>query len=87
MAGQLKVETSAFVPCVRDWCCAGILGMPNGAFLYADQLLSVLTAKSEQGGFKDLVIYVVGCMCSYKSLILYFYVTWLFAFRKVILSA
>lgn len=33
--------------------------MPNGAFLYADQLLSVLTAKSEQGGFKDLVIYVV----------------------------
>ena len=34
---------------------AGILGMPNGAFLYADQLNEVLTAKSEQGGFKDLV--------------------------------
>ena len=29
--------------------------MPNGAFLYADQLNEVLTAKSEQGGFKDLV--------------------------------
>ena len=29
--------------------------MPNGAFLYADQLNQVLTAKSEQGGFKDLV--------------------------------
>lgn len=44
-----------------DQCCgtAGILGMPNGPFLYADQLLQVLTAKSEQGGFKDLVIYVV----------------------------
>lgn len=41
--------------------------MPNGPFLYADQLLSVLTAKSEQGGFKDLVIYVVRCMCSSKS--------------------
>jgi hypothetical protein len=41
---------------------AGILGMPNGPFLYADQLLDVLTAKSEQGGFKDLVIYVV---CSF----------------------
>ena len=33
----------------------GILGMPNGAFLYADQLNEVLTAKSEQGGFKELV--------------------------------
>ena len=31
----------------------GILGMPNGAFLYADQLLEVLTAKSEQGGFRS----------------------------------
>ncbi len=29
--------------------------MPNGAFLYADQLNEVLTAKSEQGGFKELV--------------------------------
>ena len=29
--------------------------MPNGAFLYADQLNQVLTAKSEQGGFKELV--------------------------------
>lgn len=37
--------------------------MPNGPFLYADQLLSVLTAKSEQGGFKDLVIYVVRSIC------------------------
>ncbi|CAL8462896.1 g2430 [Coccomyxa elongata] len=44
-----------------DHGAPGILGMPNGAFLYADQLLSVLTAKSEQGGFKDLVIYVEAC--------------------------
>ena len=27
--------------------------MPNGPFLYADQLLDVLTAKSEQGGFRS----------------------------------
>ncbi|KAK9907315.1 hypothetical protein WJX75_001305 [Coccomyxa subellipsoidea] len=44
-----------------DHGAPGILGMPNGPFLYADQLLSVLTAKSEQGGFKDLVIYVEAC--------------------------
>lgn len=49
--------------CMNIRCCAGILGMPNGPFLYADQLLSVLTAKSEQGGFKDLVIYVVRSIC------------------------
>ncbi|CAK0784835.1 hypothetical protein CVIRNUC_008040 [Coccomyxa viridis] len=44
-----------------DHGAPGILGMPNGAFLYADQLNEVLTAKSEQGGFKDLVIYVEAC--------------------------
>lgn len=45
--------------------------MPNGPFLYADQLLSVMTAKSQQGGFKDLVIYVV---CSHPPSLLLFYI-------------
>ncbi|CAL5223295.1 g5786 [Coccomyxa viridis] len=44
-----------------DHGAPGILGMPNGAFLYADQLNEVLTAKSEQGGFKELVIYIEAC--------------------------
>lgn len=35
--------------------------MPNGAFLYADQLNEVLTAKSDQGGFKELVSLGVFC--------------------------
>ena len=59
--------------------------MPNGPFLYADQLLSVLTAKSEQGGFKDLVIYVV--RAPHATDTLYFAVTWPFVFCNLVLRA
>ena len=40
---------------------AGILGMPNGAFLYADELLGALANKSAANGFKDMVLYIEAC--------------------------
>ena len=39
----------------------GILGMPNGAFLYADELLGALANKSAANGFKDMVLYIEAC--------------------------
>ena len=38
--------------------------MPNGPFLYADQLLDVLTAKSEQGGFRSVTLLLLSLKTS-----------------------
>ncbi len=35
--------------------------MPNGAFLYADELLGALANKSAAGGFRDMVLYIEAC--------------------------
>ena len=35
--------------------------MPNGAFLYADELLGALANKSAANGFKDMVLYIEAC--------------------------
>ena len=57
--------------------------MPNGAFLYADELLGALANKSAANGFKDMVLYIEACesgsifearLCS----CLYHAVTWWF---------
>lgn len=40
---------------------AGILGMPNGPFLYADQFLDTLRTKSQSNGFADMVVYIEAC--------------------------
>ena len=40
---------------------AGILGMPNGPFLYADELLGALANKSAANGFRDMVLYIEAC--------------------------
>ena len=53
-AGQAAGTCSSGMTFSVGTACAGILGMPNGPFLYADQLLDVLTAKSEQGGFRSV---------------------------------
>lgn len=44
-----------------DHGAPGILGMPSGPFLYADQLHAVLTRRSKQNGFKEMVIYIEAC--------------------------
>ena len=35
--------------------------MPNGAFLYADELLGALVNKSAANGFRDMVLYIEAC--------------------------
>ncbi|KAK9843400.1 hypothetical protein WJX81_000515 [Elliptochloris bilobata] len=44
-----------------DHGAPGILGMPNGAFLYADELLGALANKSAANGFRDMVLYIEAC--------------------------
>jgi legumain len=44
-----------------DHGAPGILGMPTGNFLYADQLIKTLKHKAASKGFADLVIYVEAC--------------------------
>eukprot|EP00887_Chlorella_sp_A99_P007632 scaffold20.g7632.t1 len=44
-----------------DHGAPGILGMPSGPFLYADQLHEVLANKSRHGGFKEMVLYIEAC--------------------------
>eukprot|EP00884_Botryococcus_braunii_P000248 jgi/Botrbrau1/10223/Bobra.0362s0013.1 len=44
-----------------DHGAPGILGMPNGPFLYADQFLETLRSKSESRGFADMVVYIEAC--------------------------
>lgn len=39
-----------------DHGAPGILGMPSGPFLYADQLHAVLAARSRANGFKEMVV-------------------------------
>ena len=39
-----------------DHGAPGILGMPTGAFLYADQLNKVITDRSRSNGFKEAVL-------------------------------
>lgn len=40
---------------------SGILGMPYGPFLYADDLVSALHSKGTLGGFRELVMFVEAC--------------------------
>lgn len=44
-----------------DHGAPGILGMPSGPFLYADQLMDTLKAKAKHRGFADLVLYIEAC--------------------------
>ncbi|KAK9868632.1 hypothetical protein WJX84_003492 [Apatococcus fuscideae] len=44
-----------------DHGAPGIVGMPSGSFLYADQLHKTLREKAAHKGFKDLVIYMEAC--------------------------
>ncbi|KAK9819341.1 hypothetical protein WJX74_008119 [Apatococcus lobatus] len=44
-----------------DHGAPGIVGMPSGPFLYADQLHTTLREKAARKGFKDLVIYLEAC--------------------------
>ncbi|GIL84653.1 hypothetical protein Vretimale_14536 [Volvox reticuliferus] len=39
----------------------GVLGMPSGSFLYADQLVAALQRKHARGGYKEAVLYVEAC--------------------------
>lgn len=44
-----------------DHGAPGILGMPAGPFLYADQLIKVLRERARHGAFKEMVLYVEAC--------------------------
>mmetsp|Transcript_694 Transcript_694/g.1699 ORF Transcript_694/g.1699 Transcript_694/m.1699 type:complete len:523 (+) Transcript_694:414-1982(+) len=44
-----------------DHGAPGILGMPSGPFLYANDLVDTLTNKSAAGGFSELVAYIEAC--------------------------
>lgn len=44
-----------------DHGAPGILGMPSGPFLYADQLMDTLRAKAQNSGFADMVLYIEAC--------------------------
>ncbi|KAK9819348.1 hypothetical protein WJX74_009216 [Apatococcus lobatus] len=44
-----------------DHGAPGIVGMPSGSFLYADQLHKTLREKAARKGFKDMVIYMEAC--------------------------
>mmetsp|Transcript_3876 Transcript_3876/g.6417 ORF Transcript_3876/g.6417 Transcript_3876/m.6417 type:complete len:547 (+) Transcript_3876:79-1719(+) len=39
----------------------GVLGMPSGPFLYADQLMEALQRKQAAGGFKEMTLYIEAC--------------------------
>ena len=44
-----------------DHGSVGVLGMPSGEFLLADQLHAALQAKADAGGFREMVLYVEAC--------------------------
>ena len=44
-----------------DHGAAGVVGMPSGPFLYADQLLGAVADKHAAGGFKEMVLYIEAC--------------------------
>jgi legumain len=39
-----------------DHGAAGVLGMPNGPFLYADEFIKALKKKHAKGGFMEAVL-------------------------------
>jgi legumain len=46
-----------------DHGAAGVLGMPNGPFLYADQVMAALQKKASHHGFKEMVLWVPRSRC------------------------
>ncbi|GAB4819104.1 hypothetical protein N2152v2_006150 [Parachlorella kessleri] len=44
-----------------DHGAPGVLGMPSGPFLYADQLNQVLTQAAKKRKFKEMVLYIEAC--------------------------
>lgn len=44
-----------------DHGAAGVLGMPSGPFLYADQLIATLEKKAKNKGYKEMVMYIEAC--------------------------
>ncbi|KAF6261372.1 vacuolar processing enzyme 1b, partial [Scenedesmus sp. NREL 46B-D3] len=44
-----------------DHGAAGVLGMPSGPFLYADELLASIRRKFQRHGFKEMVMYIEAC--------------------------
>ncbi|KAI8474624.1 MAG: peptidase C13 family-domain-containing protein [Monoraphidium minutum] len=44
-----------------DHGAAGVLGMPEGPFLYADQLHEALRYRAKRDGFKEMVLYIEAC--------------------------
>jgi legumain len=44
-----------------DHGAPGVLGMPSGPFLYADQLNEVITKRSRHRGFQEMVVYIEAC--------------------------
>lgn len=44
-----------------DHGSAGVLGMPSGPFLFADELNYAIGNKSAAGGFKEAVLYIEAC--------------------------
>ena len=44
-----------------DHGAPGLLGMPSGAYLYADELLSAIRHRFENDGFKEMVVFIEAC--------------------------
>jgi legumain len=44
-----------------DHGAPGLLGMPSGDYLYADQLMSAIRTRFENDGFKEMVVFVEAC--------------------------
>jgi len=44
-----------------DHGAAGVVGMPSGPFLYADQFMSTLEKKAKSNGFREMVLYIEAC--------------------------
>jgi hypothetical protein len=44
-----------------DHGSVGVLGMPAGPFLFADELHASLGKKADSGGFKEMVLYIEAC--------------------------
>lgn len=44
-----------------DHGSVGVLGMPAGPFLFADELHASLGKKADKGGFKEMVLYIEAC--------------------------
>lgn len=40
---------------------AGVLGMPSGPFLYADEFLATIKARHAAKGYKEVVMYIEAC--------------------------